>query len=212
MTNTENQNVIWKKYPKYPFIEANQFGEVRIRDRVVMRKNGRKYHVKGHVLKQRLNNNGYFRVTFGLNGKTIYLYVHRIMATCFLTNPLGLPEVNHKDNDRKNNSVNNLEWCTKQYNLDHKKKFGTSPADVQGRSVIAINLETSEVFWFESQSAAARQLGAHGGHINDVLKGKRNKTHDFWFCYADETAVETVRAKFGNEVAKEAEKLINDKL
>ena len=62
MTNKEKEQEIWKSYPDYPFIEANQFGEVIIKDRVTTRKNGVKYHVKGRVLKQHFYPNGYMYV------------------------------------------------------------------------------------------------------------------------------------------------------
>ena len=117
MTNTENQKVIWRSYPEYPFIEVNQLGEIRTIDRTVTRKNGRKCSVKGRVLKQSDNGHGYMRVVFSVNKKTVTLYVHRAVATCFLPNPDNLPQINHIDCNPKNNSVSNLEWCTPQYNI-----------------------------------------------------------------------------------------------
>lgn len=74
--------------------------------------------------------------------------------------------------------------------------------------VIAINIETSEVFWFKSQSEAGRQLDIDTKNVNGVVKGKRHKTKVFWFCYADENAVEKTRKEFGDEVAKKVEELI----
>lgn len=75
--------------------------------------------------------------------------------------------------------------------------------------VIAINTETFEVFYFEFQHEAACKLGVHRGNIYKVLKGKRNTTGGYWFCYADEKAVENSRARFGDEVANKVEKLMN---
>lgn len=51
--------------------------------------------------------------------------VHRLVALCFIKNPLNLPEVNHKDTNKKNNHVDNLEWCTGQYNVRHSVINGT---------------------------------------------------------------------------------------
>lgn len=184
MTNTE-QKAVWKPYPDYPFIEANQFGEIRTKDRVVTYSDGRKRLVKGRVLKQLLNHHGYLTVHVSVNSKSVRLLVHRIVATCFIPNPNGYPEVNHKDNDRTNNAVNNLEWCTSQYNNDYKKNFGTTSAEVLGRSVIAINPETFEVLWFESQRKAARQLGTYHSSVSDVIKGRYSQTYGWWFTNAD---------------------------
>lgn len=209
MTNTK-EKAIWKTYPKYPFLQANQFGEIRTIDRIVTCKDGQKRLIKGHTLKQYLDKKGYMYVSFGSNGKHFSIFVHRIVATCFIPNPDNLPEVNHKDNDPTNNAVSNLEWCTRKYNEEYKKKFGTSQAEVSGRQVIAINPETSEVLWFKTQSEASRQLDINVGNISEVANSKRNKASDYWFCYADENAIEKTRNKFGDEIANKAEKLMNE--
>lgn len=206
----EEEKVIWKIYPEFDFIEVNQFGEIRTKDRIVRGKDGNKYHIKGRVLTQQLNNRGYMYVQFRANGKYVKRLVHRIVAICFIPNPNGWPEVNHIDNDPTNNAVSNLEWCSDQYNQDYKKNFGTSPAQIQAIPVIAVNLETSEIFWFESQSEAARQLGADVRIVNSVVKGKSHKTHGFWFCNADKKAVEKTREKFGDEIAKKVKRLMNE--
>lgn len=171
MIKKDEEEVIWKPYPEYPFIEANQFSEIRTVDRVVTRSNGTKYYAKGHILKQWNNGYGYLIVRLSVNGKTINLYVHRIVAICFLPNPNNYPVVNHKDNDRTNNAVSNLEWCTKEYNEAYKKNFGTSQVEVSGQPVIAVSLDSFKVFCFESQSEAGRQLGIDVRSVNGVIKG-----------------------------------------
>lgn len=149
-------------------------------------------------------------VSSSVDGKKVTLLVHRIVATCFIPNPNNLPEVNHIDNDPTNNAVSNLEWCTDQYNQNYKKNFGTSPADVSGRPTIAVNPKTSEVFWFESQHEAARQLCVGQGNVNSVVNGKLNIIGGYWFINADENAVERTREKFGDDIAKKVEKLMNE--
>lgn len=241
---------------------------------------GKKRFVKGRVLKQKDNGHGYMFVQFCPNGKHVHLYVHRMVATCFIPNPNNLPEVNHKDNDPTNNVVSNLEWCDRQYNSDYKKNFGTSSTEVLGRLVFAVNLktgkilcfksqnqaarqlrvnhgdinsvikgklrqaggycftedeseiteekirkikdkmrscpviainpETSEVLWFESQREAGRQLGIHQTSIVKVVKGKQNKAGGWLFTNVDENAVEKTREKFGDDVAKKVKKLMSE--
>ena len=205
MDNTEKEkSVIWRTHPDYPVVQANQFGEIRITDRVVICKNGVKHHYKGHVLKQYINKDGYTQVAFGVNGKQVHLLVHRIVATCFLPNPDNLPQVNHKDSDPANNTVSNLEWCTGEYNNTYREKFGKACS----RSVFVVNLKTSEILYFHSQKEAARQLKADRRHINDVLKGLRKQTGGYWFCNVDSSTVTKVRAKFGDEIASKVEELM----
>ena len=62
---------------------------------------------------------GYKRVTLWENGKKFNISVHRLVATAFIDNPNGYDEINHKDEDKTNNNVNNLEWCTRIYNLNY---------------------------------------------------------------------------------------------
>lgn len=186
----EKEAVVWRQYPEYPFIEVSQFGQIRTKDRYITDKNGKKRLIRGRILKQELNpyRGGYMSVKFNVNGKTIHLYVHRAVAICYISNPDKLPQVNHIDNDPTNNVVSNLEWCTGQYNNDYKKKFGTSPAQVQGKSVFAINLETLEVSRFKSQCEASRKLGISQREIWSVINGKRIQTRGYLFT-EDESEV-----------------------
>lgn len=177
MSNEVKEQAVWRTYPSIDFLQANQFGEVRTVDHYVSRSNGRKQFVKGHVLKQYVNEDGYMQVEFSMNGKHINLRVHRVVATCFLLNPENLPEVNHKDNNPKNNSASNLEWCNHEYNIAYRKKYGIA----LNRQVFAVNLKTFKMSFFESQNEAARQLGISTGHINSVLKGRLKQTGGYWF-------------------------------
>lgn len=169
------QKAIWKTYPDYPFLQVNQFGEVRSKDKEVVGKDGRKYHFKGKVLKQHLSKNGYLQVSFGVNGKTTNLYVHRMVATCYVPNPFCLPQVNHIDCDRTNNRWDNLEWCTPQYNSQYRNKLGRWVNNNPSHPVFAINLKTRKVIRFNSQSEVARRLKINLGNINEVVNGKRYK-------------------------------------
>lgn len=207
----ENDEEIWRPYPDYPFIEVSNLGRVRTKDRTVTRSNGRKCFVKGRVLKQHLDRNGYMRVTFSTGNKTVHLFVHRAVAICFVPNPDKLPEINHIDCNRSNNATSNLEWCTSQYNTAYREKFGIPAKDatkVLRKPVIVINPETYEIFWFESRTEVERKLGIANANISKVIKGQRETAGGYWFCNADENAVEKTREKFGDEVAKKVKKLM----
>ena len=211
MDNVTDKKVVWRTYPDYPFIEVNQFGGVRAKDRYVPGRNGSKRLIKGRILKQYRDKDGYIYVAFRVNYKTVHLKVHRAVATCFIPNPNGYPEVNHIDCNRTNNVVSNLEWCTKKYNTAYREKYGKSATKVLGRSVIVVNPETFEVLWFETQAEAGRELNVYTSHITDVVRDKRQKTCGLWFCDADENAVEKTRDKFGDGIANKVKKLMNDK-
>ena len=67
-------------------------------------------------MKLETNWQGYKRVSLFKNDKKKHFSIHRLVAEAFIPNPNNLPEVNHKDEDKGNNKVENLEWCDKQYN------------------------------------------------------------------------------------------------
>lgn len=200
-----NDDEVWKTYPGIEWLQGSLFGEIRTLDRYVICNDGRKRLIKGRVLKQQIQKDGYMGVGFGMGGKVVYLLVHRVIAACFLDNPDNLPEVNHKNNNPMDNSVSNLEWCTHEYNIEYREKYGTA----LNRPVIAINLVTLEASHFPSQREAARQLGAYQPNIKDVIKGRYKSHRGYYFTNADSNAIENVRAKFGDSVASKVEELLN---
>ena len=176
---------IWKVWPRTPFIEGNLFGEVRTRDRNVPVKQGYRL-IKGRILKQFRNRCGYLYVSFRVNGKRVNRTVHRIIAECFIPNPNNLPEVNHLDNNPENNAPSNLEWCTHEYNIEYREKYGTPAKDFVLKSpVYAINLKNLKAYWFESQREAGRVLGVDYKHISRALKGRYKTVHGYWFVKDD---------------------------
>lgn len=74
---------------------------------------------RNKLLRLQKTNNGYIRVVLSKNRIKTGFQVHRLVALTFIPNPDNLPCVNHKDEDKINNSVNNLEWCTAKYNNNY---------------------------------------------------------------------------------------------
>lgn len=71
------------------------------------------------VLRPNIKHDGYMFVILCKNGKVKPFRVHRLVAQAFIPNPDNLPEVNHKDENKVNNTVENLEWCTSSYNINY---------------------------------------------------------------------------------------------
>ena len=98
--------------------EVSNTGKVRSLDRYV--KNGCSYRLhKGKVISLLKGEYGYIQVNLYYNGKNYKKYVHRLVAEAFLPNPDNLPQVNHKDEVKSNNCVDNLEWCSAKYNVNY---------------------------------------------------------------------------------------------
>lgn len=101
---------------------VSNFGNVRSENRRVNRGT---YCVNwcGRILKQRKHTNGYLRVSLGKENEH---FVHRLVAKAFIPNPENKPYVNHKDGDKQNNKVGNLEWVTEKENSIHAFETGLS--------------------------------------------------------------------------------------
>ena len=104
---------IWRPVVGYEGLyEISSYGRVRSMDRY----DGRNHFIKGKLLKNKDNGNGYLICSLSKNGIVKNKYIHRLVVEAFIERPDGLYEVNHKDENKKNNSVDNLEWCDKKYN------------------------------------------------------------------------------------------------
>lgn len=80
---------------------------------------GQVRNYRGKLLRPGLNHNGYLKCVLCKKGKTKTIYIHRLVAQVFIPNPDNLPEVNHKDEVKSNNCVENLEWCNRKYNCNY---------------------------------------------------------------------------------------------
>lgn len=83
---------------------------------------GKVRDLKNHIKSVYKNNKGYVCLSLYYNGKTYHPTVHRLVAKAFIPNPNNYEQVNHKDCNKENNSVENLEWCNQRYNYDEGMK------------------------------------------------------------------------------------------
>lgn len=106
---------IWKDVPEYEGLyQVSNFGRVKS-----FRESSKFKKPKELILKLSLINSGYAVVTLYKETNKRKFQIHRLVASVFLPNPLNLPCVNHKDENKLNNCVDNLEWCTYEYNNNY---------------------------------------------------------------------------------------------
>jgi len=122
---------------------------------------------------QQTDKKGYKRVGIQIDGKTKSYKVHRLVAETYLPNPNNLPEVNHIDEDKTNNKVSNLEWCTHDYNIQYSL----------AKSYIVENVKTGERQIITNLSAFCRHINGSIGTLHGTLhpektyNGKHRLTH-----------------------------------
>ena len=110
----------WKDVVGYEdtYIVSNT-GRVMRKQYISVNKSGVKTFQQQRELKQLINFRGYPKVTLVKNKKTKVVFVHRLVAEAFIPNPQNYPQVNHKDEVKTNNNVDNLEWCDNKYNCNY---------------------------------------------------------------------------------------------
>ena len=118
----EYMEEIWKDVKGYEELyQVSNYGQIRSVDRTVgYRYKGKQRIYKGRMLKQVVRN-GYLSVSLSKENKLKQKNIHRLVAEAFLPNPFNLPVINHIDENKKNNMVSNLEWCSCAYNTNYKK-------------------------------------------------------------------------------------------
>ena len=125
---------------------------------------------------------GYKIVGLWKNNKCQKLRVHRLVAEAFILNPNNYTQVNHKDEDKSNNSVENLEWCTQGYNnsygnrtrkmLETYKNRHTSNAE---KEVIQMSSDGTVLRTYKSMSEAARISGVSLGNLSNLCNNKSHR-------------------------------------
>lgn len=149
------------------------------------RSNGYVVSYEGQVLSPSKNKKGYPSVNLHRDGKGWMRTVHRLVAETFIPNPENLPSVNHIDEDKTNNNVENLEWCTVEYN----NNYGTRNERISATTARAVQMLSGGKVIAEYQSArkAHEATGADSSHINECCNGKRKTANGFQWRYKETT-------------------------
>lgn len=102
--------------------QVSNFGNVKRIAHRVCRKNNRYLTLKEKIVKQHYDYHGYKKVHLWKDNTDKPFFVHRLVAFAFIDNPNNYPQINHKDENKENNAVSNLEWCTALYNANYGTK------------------------------------------------------------------------------------------
>lgn len=144
---------IWKDVKDFKNIyQISNFGKIR--------------NVKtNRLLKPFKNTNGYYQINLWSKNKRKHILIHKLVAETFIPNPSKLPFINHKNENKLDNKVDNLEWCTAKYNCN----YGTRNARLS-RPVICIELNKK----YKSIQEASQELNIQKAHISGCCLKKRH--------------------------------------
>lgn len=176
---------VWRPIKGFDGVyEVSNLGKIRSVDRKGQMKSqslgyvARKY--KGKIIAQNLDSRGMYLIAhLSINGKSCAKLVHRLVAEAFIENPMGLPEINHIDENKQNNAVTNLEWCDHIYNNNYGTKAGSTRGEKNSRS--KFTEETIRSFRSEyiprdkeyGLTPLARKYGISVTHACSIVKGRR---------------------------------------
>ncbi|MFG3613126.1 NUMOD4 domain-containing protein [Rummeliibacillus stabekisii] len=158
----------WKTIKSYEgYYEVSNLGNIRSLARVVIGKNGLRYHVDMKILKPGLTKAGYNTVSLHKNSSRKTFYIHKLVAEHFIPNLHNKRVVNHLDGNKTNNQVSNLEWATYSENSRHalatglfKPTSSNKNGKVQGENNYAARLTEEDVRFIRNNTIN------HGGNIS----------------------------------------------
>ena len=184
----------WKTVKECDKYEVNNKGEIRHKKRK-------------QILSPRKNSGGYGYVCFIIEGQRKNFAIHRIVANAFLPNPNGYTEINHKDYDKTNNCVENLEWVNSSQNKRHaylKKENHES----RGKSVNQYTKDGIYIKTFNTVSEAAIEMGCCVAAISNCCLGRTKTSQGYRWSFVEGSTTKYERNPFSP--AQDSKKLDED--
>lgn len=183
----------WRWHPGHVGImQVSTRGQVQTVDRWVTYKDGSKHFFKGQILKPWRNKWGYLLVTLSINGKKHHFQVHRLVAETWLDNPEGKPQVNHLNEQKDMNFVENLSWATAKENVNwgtrNERQAASRLNGSCSKPVEAINPSTGEVVKEFPSTKEAERKGFNNSNVSACCLGKygRKTYKGFVWKYKDD--------------------------
>lgn len=177
--------------------KVSNLGRVKSIERTVLYKNGKVIHLKEKILRPFINNSGYYVVDLYKNNKKKHFLIHYIVATVFIpNNDESKIIINHKDEDKLNNCVENLEWCTYEYNNTYgttnkrtsktlKEKYTSGelvPPERPKRQVVQLDINNNYIKTWESISST-KSGGFCKTSVIDCCNGVKKTHHGYKWMY-----------------------------
>ena len=174
---------LWKDIQGYEGLyQISNLGRVKSLERIIVTNNGITKKISEKILKPYIKGTGYYNIVLRKDSKTKCYFVHRLVANEFIPNPDNLPQVNHKDENKLNNNVDNLEWCTSKYN----NNYGTHNerhALTRSKTVYQYSLDKKLLSVWKSTHDVNYKLGYHQGNIAVCCRVERKTAYNCIWSY-----------------------------
>lgn len=176
------QEEIWKDVKGYKGIyQISNFGRVKSLARFIIVKNHKRF-LKEKMIKTNIDIYGYEYFIMNKNCHKKHCKIHRLVAETFLENPFNYTMINHKDENKQNNNVNNLEWCNAKYNLNYgnrSKKYM--------KPVAMIDLNTNKIIKiFKSLKDVEIELKINHSKVSSVCHNHRKSAGGYKWKFLSE--------------------------
>lgn len=173
---------IWKDIKNYEKLyQVSNLGRVKSLKKQIIRSNNYKQTFQEKILTPSLSKNGYLTVALCDKGKQKTFTIHRLVAETFIKNKNNHKCVNHKDENKLNNNVNNLEWCTYKYNNQYNDKMSHRRIKVNQYSK-----DNRFIKQWDGLINIEKELNINRNNITTVCKGKRKTAGGYIWRYVDE--------------------------
>lgn len=165
-----SEEMIWSHIKGYEgYYEISNQGLVRRVERAILCSNGKQRKLSGKRVSTRVNNCGYEEVRLVKNGVVKSTFVHILLAIAFIANPGQKPEINHKNGNKLDNSLDNLEWVTHAENMQHAYRIGLIKPKAK-----KVEDKTTGII-YSSANEAAKAFGIKTNTLRNYLNGNISK-------------------------------------
>lgn len=182
----------WKDISGYEGLyQVSSIGRIKSMKRIVYRNEQKWCVIDAQILKEKIQSSGYSTQCLCDKAVKKYFTVHRLVAIAFIPNPKNKKEVNHKNFDKTDNRVENLEWVTPKENIQHAlkggRKVGISNLGADhhcSKAVIKMNLDGVDLQEYGSIAMAAEDNGITSPSISGVVRGREKTAAGFKWRYS----------------------------